>query len=161
MANATISGVTGGIGNGIPPVGNNNPNPNPNPPNVGAINTRVLGLMNKIERKVYQSTECLKMRITPEHGSNAIGSAVGALQKGSIIHAIDVLEIEAFDSPFTLGDEQGDEEFFLGAGETSCKEPMILNERKNFCVYFNAKPTSGLSEIIVLFSNPTTHNQDF
>lgn len=161
MANTTISAATGGIGNGIPPVGNNNPNPNPNPPNVGAINTRVLGLMNKIERKVYKHTECLRMRITPEHGSNAIGSAVGALHKGSIIHAIDVLELEPFDVPFTLGDEQGSEEFFLKAGETSRKEPMILSERKNFCVYFNGQPTSGLSDIIVLFSNPTTHNQDF
>ena len=88
MANTTISGVTGGIGNGIPPVGNNNPNPNPNPPNVGAINTHVLGLMNKIERKVYKHIECLRMHIIPEYGSNAIGSAVGALHKGSIIHAI-------------------------------------------------------------------------
>ncbi|MDE7317658.1 MAG: hypothetical protein K2N12_08020 [Helicobacter sp.] len=93
------------------------------------------------------------MHITPEHGSNAIGSAVGALHKGSIIHAIDV--------PFTLGDEQGNESFFLGAGESACKTPMILNERKNLCVYFNGQPTSGLSDIIVLFSNPTTHNQDF
>lgn len=93
------------------------------------------------------------MHITPEHGSNAIGSAVGALHKGSIIHAIEV--------PFTLGDEQGNEEFFLSKGTNSRKESMILSERKNFCVYFNGQPTSGLSDIIVLFSNPTTHNQDF
>lgn len=159
MANTTISGVTGGIGGGIPPAGQ--PNPNPNPPNVGQINTRVLGLANKIERKIYKHTECLKMQITPEHGSNGIGSVVGALQKGSIIHAIDMLEIEAFDAPFTLGDAQGDEDFFLSAGETSRKEPIVLSERKNFCVYFNNAPTTGKVDIIVLFSNPTTHYQDF
>lgn len=162
MADATISGVTGGLGNGIPPTGNSGSGTtNPNTPNVGTINERVLGLANKIERKVHKHTECLKMRITIEHGSNGIGSVVGALHKGSIIHAIDILTIEPFDSPFTLGDEQGKEDFFLGAGESACKTPMILSERKNFCVYFNAKPTSGLADIIVLFSNPTTHNQDF